>query len=608
MATTLIGIFLDTVERYRKATQFMRKSGGTWESRSAEQALADVERLAMGLRDLGVGPGDHVALLSETRYEWAVADLAILGLGAVTVPIYPTLVAAPVQFILENSEAKLAIVSSAIQLDKLRSVKAQLPRLGPILTMDAVGALQSGEQAWDAVLRRGAELLAREPRAFRDSAARVQPGDLATIIYTSGTTGEPKGALLTHHNIASNVAACLQIMDLGPADTSLSFLPLCHIFERMAGLYATLSAGVTIAYAENLESVAANAAEVRPTILMGVPRFFEKVYARVMENAASQPALRRLLFHWGLGGAMAAARLRFAHQPVPFLTALHARIADRLVGARVRARVGGRLRYCVSGGAPLSPKIMEFFFAVGIPVIEGYGLTETSPVICLNRRGREKPGSVGPAIPGVELQIGEQGEILTRGPHVMQGYFRNDAATRAAIVDGWFHTGDVGRLDGDGCLFITDRIKDLLVTAGGKKVAPQPIEGRLKTSKWISEAVLIGDQRPFIACLLVPNFANLEAEARARGWNFSSAKELVARPESRTILQGPVDAVNAELSPYEKIKAFALLPRELSADAGELTPTFKIRRRIVSEHFRDEIEELYTHAHAPQGTDVRATA
>ncbi|MGH7741461.1 MAG: AMP-dependent synthetase/ligase, partial [Candidatus Eiseniibacteriota bacterium] len=531
MATTLIGIFLDTVERHRKATQFMRKAGGSWESRSAEQSLADVERLAMGLRDLGVKPGDHVALLAETRYEWAIADLAILGLGAVTVPLYPTLVAAPVQYILANAEAELAIVSSAAQLEKVRSVSGQLPKLGTLVTMDAVAPLRANERAWDAVLRRGAELLAREPRSFRESAARVQPGDLATIIYTSGTTGEPKGAMLTHHNIASNVAACLQVIDLGPSDSALSFLPLCHIFERMAGLYAMLSAGATIAYAENLESVAANAAEVRPTILNGVPRFFEKVYARVMENAASQPPLRRMIFHWGLAGASAAARLRLAHQPVPFLTALHARIADRLVGARVRARVGGRLRFCVSGGAPLSPKILEFFFAVGIAVIEGYGLTETSPVICLNRRGREKPGSVGPPIPGVEVRIGEAGEIVTRGPNVMQGYYHNDAATRQAIVDGWFHTGDVGRLDTDGCLFITDRIKDLLVTAGGKKVAPQPIEARLKTSKWISEAVLLGDQRPFISCLLVPNFANLEAEARARGWKFSSAEDLVARAE-----------------------------------------------------------------------------
>jgi long-chain acyl-CoA synthetase len=608
MATTLIGIFLDTVERLRKPAQFMRKSGGAWESRSAEQALADVERLAMGLRDLGVGPGDHVALLAETRYEWSIADLAILGLGAVTVPLYPTLVAAPIQFILENSEAKLVIASTATQLEKLRSIRAQLPGLGTIITMEPLGGLQESERTWDAVQRRGAELLARAPRAFREAAARVQPGDLATIIYTSGTTGEPKGALLTHHNIASNVFACLQIIDLLPSDTCLSFLPLCHIFERMAGLYAMLAAGATIAYAENLESVAANAAEVKPTILNGVPRFYEKVYARVMENAASQPPLRRMIFHWGLRGAMAAARLRLAHRTVPFLTALHARIADRLVGARVRARVGGRLRYCISGGAPLSPKVLEFFFAVGIPVVEGYGLTETSPVICLNRRGKEKPGSVGPPVPGVEVRIGEQGEILARGPSVMQGYFHNDAATRAALVDGWFHTGDVGRLDAEGCLFITDRIKDLLVTAGGKKVAPQPIEARLKTSKWVTEAVLIGDQRPFVACLLVPNFANLEAEARQRGWKFSSAEELVARPECHALLQGPVDAANAELSPFEKIKVFALLPRDLSADAGELTPTFKIRRRIVSEHFHGLIEDLYAHAHAPQGTAVRASA
>ena len=606
MPGTLIAIFLDTVTRHRKSAQFMRKVGGAWDSIAAERALTEVERLSMGLRDLGIGPGDAVALLAETRYEWAVADLAILGLGAVTVPIYPTLTAPQCRFILENAGVKLAIVSTPEQLVKVRAIAESLPGLKTIVPMETAPGGTPRERAWEAVSRRGAEILARDPRAFRDSASRIRPVDLATIIYTSGTTGEPKGAMLSHHNIVSNVEACLQIMELRPDDTCLSFLPLCHIFERMAGLYAMLAAGATIAYAENLESVAANAVEVRPTVLMGVPRFYEKVYARVMESALAERPLKRALFFWALGGATAAARACLAHRPVPPLTRLHARIADRLVGARIRARVGGRIRYCISGGAPLSPKVMEFFFAVGIPVVEGYGLTETSPVICLNRRGHEKPGSVGPPIPGTEVRIGTTtGEILARGPGVMQGYFHNDEASRLALEGGWFHTGDVGHLDDEGYLVITDRIKDLLVTAGGKKIAPQPIEARLKASKWVTEAVLIGDRRPYVVCLLVPNLANLEAEARSHGWPAGSHEDLVTRPEARALIQPLIERVNAELAPFEQIKSFALLPRDLSAEAGELTPTFKVRRRIVLEHFAETIERLYTHAHPSSGTPVR---
>jgi long-chain acyl-CoA synthetase len=426
----------------------------------------------------------------------------------------------------------------------------------------------------------------------------VKPDDLATIIYTSGTTGEPKGAMLTHGNIASNVAAGLRVFDLSPTDTQLSFLPLCHIFERMAGLYAMLGGGVTIAYARGLETVAEDAQELRPTILTGVPRFFEKVYARVMENAFALPPLRKVIFHWGLRTGREVARLRFARRrPGPWL-AFRARIADRLVGHKIRERVGGRLRFCISGGAPLPPKVMEFFFAVGIPVLEGYGLTETSPVICVNTLGREKPGSVGPPIPGVEVKIGDEGEILTRGPHVMKGYFGNDEATRAAIRDGWFHTGDVGHLDADGYLVITDRLKDLLVTAGGKKVAPQPLEGRLKTSRWIAEAVLLGDHRPYVVALLVPNFVNLETYAKNHGWTFSGKDDLVRLPQALAMYQAEVDALNAGLAPFETVKRFALLTRDLSQEAGELTPTLKVRRRVIQQKFADLIESLYA-AEAP---------
>jgi long-chain acyl-CoA synthetase len=339
--------------------------------------------------------------------------------------------------------------------------------------------------------------------------------------------------------------------------------------------------------------VAANAVEVRPTVLIGVPRFFEKVYARVMDNARAQPLLRRLIFFSGIRVGTRAAHVRFGgRRPDPWL-ALQARLADGLVGRKVRERVGGRLRLCVSGGAPLAPKVMEFFFAIGIPICEGYGLTETSPVICLNPPGREKPGAVGPPLPGVEVRIAEEGEILTRGPHVMSGYFRNDEASRAALREGWFHTGDVGHLDGDGYLVITDRLKDLLVTAGGKKVAPQPLEGILKRSKYVSEAVMLGDQRPYCVCLLVPNFVMLETRARERGWAHASRQELLRHPEVLARYQREIDKLNADLAPFEKIKRFALLDRELSQDAGELTPTLKVRRRIVTQKFAALIDSLY---------------
>jgi long-chain acyl-CoA synthetase len=601
MTPTLIGLFIETVEKHRKPAQMMRKLEGRWESLSAERVLSDVESLGLGLASLGVEPGDRVALLSENRYEWPVSDLAILGIGAITVPIYPTLTSEQCRYILDNSGAKVVIVSTLAQLEKVRAIAGQLASLGAIVPIDPVPAYGPRDRAFTDLLHQGAEARRADPQAFRRRASAVKPDDIATIIYTSGTTGEPKGAMLTHANIASNCDACLQRITIGPTDTCLSFLPLCHIFERMAGLYAILRAGGTIAYAESMETVAANAQEVRPTLLMGVPRFYEKVYARVMENALSQPPLRRSIFFWGLRTGVEVARARFERRSPPFLAGLLAPIADRLVGGKVRARIGGRLRFCISGGAPLPPKIMEFFFAMGIPVIEGYGLTETSPVICLNVPGKEKPASVGPPVPGVEVKIGDEGEILSRGPHIMKGYFRNEEATRIALRDGWFHTGDIGRLDEENYLFITDRLKELLVTAGGKKVAPQPIEGRLKTSKWISEAVLIGDRRPFVSVLVVPNFVNLESEAATRGWDGGGRDALLAHPEVRALIEREIDTVNARLAKFEQIKKFALLDRELTQEGGELTPTLKVKRRVIDAKFGPIIEALYSASAAPPG-------
>ncbi|MCE9627104.1 MAG: AMP-binding protein, partial [Candidatus Eisenbacteria bacterium] len=381
MPKTLIRIFLDSVEQHRKSAHFMRRlpdtaGRGRWESLSSERARHDVESLAMGLAALGVRRGERVALLSENRYEWAITDLATLGQGAVTVPIYPTLTAPQVRYILDNAEARVCVVSTTAQLEKLLAVADSLPRLATIVVLDPPPASRDPRvRAWSAVLADGERRASAEPNAFRALAEGTKPGDLATIIYTSGTTGDPKGAMLTHENIASNVEAALQVVDLRADDSCLSFLPLCHIFERMAGLYAMLAAGATIAFARSVDTVAADAQEVRPTVLTGVPRFYEKVYARVMENASTQPPLRRAIFHWGLAQGRAAAQLHFKGQRPGFPLSLTAGIADKLVGAKVRERVGGRLRFCISGGAPLGPKIMEFFFAIGIPIVEGYGLT-----------------------------------------------------------------------------------------------------------------------------------------------------------------------------------------------------------------------------------------
>ncbi len=602
MPKTLISIFLDSVAQHRKPALFMRRIAdvagkGRWESLSSERSRADVESLALGLAALGVRRGDRVALLSENRYEWAITDLATLGQGAVTVPIYPTLTAPQCRYILDNAEVRVIVLSNTAQLEKLLGVVDSLPRLATIVVMDPPPAARDPRvRAWSGVHADGERRRAADPNGFRALADATRPGDLATIIYTSGTTGDPKGAMLTHDNIASNVEACLKVVELRPTDSCLSFLPLCHIFERMAGLYAMIAAGATIAYARSVDTVAADAQEVRPTILTGVPRFYEKVYARVMDNAATQPPLRRAIFSWGVGVGRKVAQLRFTGKTAGLFLGFAALVADRLVGTKVRERIGGRIRFCISGGAPLGPKVMEFFFAIGIPIIEGYGLTETSPVICLNVPGRERPGAVGPPIPGTQVSFGPEGEILARGPGIMQGYFRNEEATRMALRDGWFHTGDVGHLDEEGFLRITDRLKDLLVTAGGKKVAPQPLEGKLKTSRWVSEAVMLGDQRPFCVALIVPNFANLDAEAKERGWPMGTRRELLQSPGVRALYQGVVDELNAGLAPFETIKKFELLERDLNADAGELTPTLKVRRKIVSQTFAYLIEHMYAGA------------
>lgn len=592
---TLTELFFDAVERYDRADALQVKVNGQFQPIPHRTLLERVRRTALALRARGLAPGDRVAILSENRPEWAITDFACLTARLPDVSIYPTLPPAQVAYILHDSRAAAIFVSTAAQAAKVAEVRAQLPDLRHVVSFEpAPGA---ADLSLADLEREGAEHDSPETAAaWRADALSVAPDDVATILYTSGTTGEPKGAMLTHDNIWSNVRAVDRVLPLGASAVSLSFLPLSHILERMAGHYLMFATGTSIAYAESIDTVAADLQLVRPTFMVSVPRLYEKMYARVLEAARQGGAVKARLFHWarGVGARWVDARLAGHH--VPAGLALQYALADRLVFSKIRARTGGRLANCVSGGAPLAPEIIRFFYAAGIVIYEGYGLTETSPVISVNTPDNYRVGTVGRPIAGVSVAIAPDGEILTRGPNVMKGYFNRPDATADAIdLEGWFHTGDIGELH-DEYLTITDRKKDIIVTAGGKNIAPQPIELRIRQNKYVSQAVMIGDRRPFPSVIVVPNFEQLERWARRRGLAWSGTDELIALPEVRDKMSREVLVPLDDLAHFETPRKILLLARDFSLEGGELTPTLKVRRRVVDARYRTEIDALYSEA------------
>ena len=596
---TLTGLYFGAFDRFGARPVVMRvKRDGAWQEIAWQTLAARVAAISHGLLALGIAPGDRVAILSENRPEWAVADFAALAALAVDVPVYPTLTARQIHYLLKDSGARAVFVSTAAQYAKVTSIRSELPALEWVIGFDT--DLAGPDVMSLAALEQHGQAGAVDLAAWRVRALDARPEDLATIIYTSGTTGDPKGVMLTHGNIASNVRAGALVLPVSEQDECLSLLPLSHIFERMTGHYAMIHCGVLINYAQSIDTVPLDLLDRRPTVVAAVPRLYEKIYARALEAAVQGSSLSRAVFFWAKRVGERAADLTLAGQPIPSGLALQRAIADRLVFRKIRARVGGRLRYFLSGGAPLSPEIARFFLAAGMPILEGYGLTETSPVITVNTPTHQRIGTVGRAIPGIEMMIAADGEILTRGPHVMRGYFGKPVETAEAInPEGWFHTGDIGEIDGDGYLKITDRKKDLIATAGGKKIAPQPIEGLLRQNPFIANAVLLGDRRKFPIVLIAPNFGPLEAWARAAGLSWSNRQELVGLPAVLAHLESEAKKHLRDLARFEMPKRFLAVAREFSIESGELTPKLSVKRRVVEAHYRDQIEALYRDADAP---------
>ena len=582
----------NTIQQHGSETALSHKVDKEYQDISYATLAERIQHFCLGLIELGLQKGDRVALLSENRPEWAITDLAILAGGGVTVPMFSTLTSAQVEYIVRDSGAKILCVSSERQLQKIKDWDANVPTsLQHIIVFDELqdDSVRTFGQVCE--LGQGVE---NGDQVYQQASEAVTPDDLASIIYTSGTTGDPKGAMLTHSNFMSNIQVITGIVTLTPEDVFLSFLPLSHVFERMGGHYLPLSSGATIAYAESPFTIRQNMQEVRPTIMMSVPRVYEAMHERILNSVKEGSPTKQKIFHWSVGvGSKVSQAIQQKKKPSSMLS-LKASIANKLVFEKLKAVTGGRLRFFVSGGAPLSKAIAEFFHAAGILILEGYGLTETSPVICVNRPDQWKFGTVGPMIPGIEVKIAEDGEILSRGPHIMQGYFNKPSDTAEAIdADGWFHTGDIGEIDEEGFLTITDRKKNLLILSNGKNVAPQPIENQLKQSPYISEIMLLGDQRRTITALIVPNYDAIKEFAAEQQLEEEAVPALLQTQEVQRLIRGEINQYSPDYADFERVRMFTLMEKEFSEESGEMTPTLKLKRSVIMENHKATIDQMY---------------
>jgi long-chain acyl-CoA synthetase len=589
--TSLATMILERAERYGSKRAMLNKRSGKWEEISWQTLASKITRAAQGLVSLGFRAGDRLAILAENRPEWPIIDLACLFLGGVDVPLYLTSPPTDTTYILKDAGVTFVAVSGREQLAKVLKIAGDLPSLSHLLLLDEGPKEETRLGQLPAIGLDG--LLARGEQQGGSSQPVPDPG-LATIIYTSGTTGLPKGVMLTHTNMLANAQDATQILPITEDDITLSFLPLSHGFERTAGLYTILRAGASIAYGGGTVTITKDLGEVKPTLFCCVPRVLELVYRRVWGERENARFPKRQILDWALAVGKTVGGLRAAQQPVSFLLRQQHRLADRLVFHKLRTLLGGRIRFLVSGGAPLSAEIARFFYGLGVTVYEGYGLTEAGPVVSCNIPGRIRLGTVGPVLPQVEVKVAPDGEICVHGPNVMQGYYNRPEETAQAIdTEGWLHTGDVGEIDAEGFITITDRKKDLIITSDGENIAPQHIEGLLKQDPLIEEACLIGDKRPYLTALLVPN--RMLVEALARKYELSGEwTTLLQRSEFRTLFRRRIDEVNRTLPLHARVHNFTLLAEPFSQERGELTPTLKVKRREVVKTRQVEIEAMYS--------------
>lgn len=614
---TLTNLFTNLSEKYsgteKKAFGRKPDPNGEYETIGWDEVTEDVKSLAAYMVDFGIDAGDRVAILSENRYEWAVIDLALQLIGGVNVSLYTSLPPGQCEYILKDSEARLFFVSTGIQQKKAIEVFDNCEYLKRLVAIDRPKVESYLEKPYltlfEKVMAEGMKLFPKYEEEIHERTKAITPEDLATLIYTSGTTGKPKGAMLTHRNIVSNIKAAHQHIHIDEDDRCLSFLPLCHAFERTAGFYAMMAGGAEIYYAESVDTVARNMTEVHPTIIISVPRLFEKIYNLVTKSVEEGTAVKQKIFNWAFEVGRKYAEGRRG------LVALQKTLADKLVFDKLKERTGGNIRFFVSGGAALPAEIGHFFMAAGLHILEGYGLTETSPVMCANKYGQEKMGTVGKVLPGITVGIqrledskivahlsgedyptgltSEAGEILCKGPNVMEGYWKNDEATREMIdEESWLHTGDVGRFV-NGNLQITDRIKHMIVNAGGKNIYPGPIEDMFKTSKWVDQLVVVGERQAYMAALIVPDFEVLKAYADANDIPFNSQEELIAQDDIQAIYRKEIRSYSKDLASHEKIRDFRLVPNEFTVETGELTPTLKVKRRIIEDKYGHLINDIF---------------
>jgi long-chain acyl-CoA synthetase len=596
MITDTLGtMFWSRVEKSADRPAQMLKQGGAWKTLTWREVGEVVREVALGLIALGRQKGDAVALLSASRAEWVQADFAIFSAGCITVPIYPTYPPDLIAYVVNDSNARTIIVEDPAQLAKVLEAREKMPALEHIVVIAGYEATQPPKmvQTWQMLRRLGRESAGAHASTLADRLAAVKADDLASIVYTSGTTGPPKGVMQTHGN---HIAAQRNSESAAPCEEGwvhLLFLPLAHSFARLESFLGVYR-GLCTAFAENLEKVGDNLKEVRPHFICSVPRVFEKVYAKILAGVEAGPPTKKKIFNWAIGVGREVSRHQQRGQPLPPVLRWKRALAHKLVFSKLHAALGGRLQWAISGGAPLSRDIAEFFHAAGILILEGYGLTETCPAATFNRPTRFKFGSVGQALDNVDVKIAADGEILIRGANVAKGYLKQPEATAEVFEpSGWFHSGDIGRIDEDGFVFITDRKKDLIVTAGGMNIAPQNVENMLKADPFISQAMVYGDRKPYPVALITINPEELTKFARDNGILATDPGVIVKHPKVVERISRTVEEKNSQLQSYAKIKKFTILPADFTQDGGELTPTLKVKRKVVSNKYMTAIEELY---------------